>query len=541
MNRALVLLVLVGVLLAGASSAQAGTYTVSACGQAGVNRTWTITPLPAGMEASTTCSADSAMPGAWVRDILRSPTPLPDGEGAWLRFDAVPGTTIAGLTYTRRLWKVALDELHPELRTGEGVVLETCAIASGTDRCQRGGEGSAPVTFGSLNTTRLEFGVRCQMIDFGTRCPGGGTMHAYGAELIDAQVLVRDDSAPSTPTVASSGLWSGASWYRGASSIAVSGSDVSGVRAIRLYSGSRLVREQTVSCDFTAARPCPAASSTAVAIDTRLLGEGTVDVATTLVDAAGNESSRVGRTVTIANEPPPAPVLAIAPSSRSTDPNFSVTWTPAREPVLPIALAHVTVCRAGSCTTSTTSERTVPITATGLGETTVSIWLEDLAGNGTSANASTTTFTLDAPPPPERREPEQQEPPGGGGGQPPADPPPGPGPTPPPSDPPGERRSPSTPTRAAARLRLGATVTGGRVRVVARISTRASGRVAVTVRWRSGKRWSRPRTYRIVPRRGASTLTLRRPRGASQLRLQARYAGDRHVLAGSARRSLRLR
>lgn len=272
MKRVLLLVAVLGALVAPSSSATAGTFTVSACGASGINRAWTVTTLPAGMEAAASCSADSTMPGAWVRDILSSANDLPDGRGAWLRFDAIADTTISGITYQRRLWKVALDELHPELRTGSGTVLETCTIASGTDRCQLGGVDAPAVSFNGLSTTRLELGVRCEIIDFGTRCPGGGTMHGYGAELIDADVVVRDDAAPSAPTVAATGLWSGAPWYRGSSAVTVSGTDTTGVRAIRVYAGARLVREQTITCDFTSPRPCPSISSTAVSIDTRQLG-----------------------------------------------------------------------------------------------------------------------------------------------------------------------------------------------------------------------------------------------------------------------------
>src|SRR5829696_358539 len=341
-------------LAVGAAPATAGTYVVKSCGSSGVNNAWRATPAPPEMEVNDVCAAATDMDGIWIRDVLGSSTDIRDGEGAWLRVDAAAGTRIVGIKYRRRLWKVASDDAKPELRTGEGVVLETCSIVFGQLGCSLGGDGTEPVAFTGLDTARLEAGVRCDISEpWAEVCTGGGTRHGYGAQIFDAEVTIEDAAAPAAPELASSGLWSGATWHHGISGVEVSATDASGIRAVRLYADGELVSEVPLACDWSRPAPCSALDDEPIEFDTTAIPDGRRQLAVTALDAGDNESPPRAREVVIANAAPAAPQLTLTPG-RSTNPNFQAAWT-STHPV-PIARAFVTACTGGNCTTTPTTQ-----------------------------------------------------------------------------------------------------------------------------------------------------------------------------------------
>lgn len=519
MKRAL-LLGIVMAIAAPAGAARAGTFVVQACGASGVDNAWHATAPPAGvMEVNETCHADPQMDGIWVRDVLASSSDLTDGQGAWLQLDAPTGTTITAITYKRWLWKDSIDDLHPELRTADGTVLETCSIPYGSTRCDLGGEGTAAVTYSGLSTTRLQAGVRCQVTAPYTSCPGGGTEHGYGAVITDAAVTIEDDTPPAAPAVADSGLWSGAAWYRGRSSITVSGADASGIAAVRLYADGQLLAQQALTCDYTRPKPCPDASDLNVTVDTAQLSDGEHAIAVALVDPAGNESGRVDRDVLIANEAPAAPQLTLTPSS-SSSPEFTASWTPAAGHALPIALAHVIVCHDLACSHTTSTASSVQLSAPGPGTTTVAVYLQDLAGNADPANATSANFTLNPP----ATTPIL---------------PAGPGVSSASST--GGHRS----AKAPPRLTMALAPIFSRLRVRVRTDRRASGSVLVAIRWQLGRdpakrRWSRVYRRRAPIRDGRAALTVKRPAQAGLVRVAVSYGGNMTFAAARVRRALRL-
>lgn len=525
MRRILVLVLVPLAALLAPASAHAGSYLVKACGTGAVNTAWQATPPPPGvMEVNESCQSPWPMQGPWVRDVLASSSDLTDGEGAWLVFDAAPGTSITGITYKRWLWKVAIQELQPALSTGEGVVLETCSIQFGTDRCDVGGDGTPAVSFTGLNTHQLRVGVSCEITpsSFGTTCPGGGTQHGYGAVIYDAAVTIADDTAPAAPTVAAEGLWSGAGWYRGASSITISGSDASGIEAVRIYSDGQLLAEEPMACDFTRPKPCPNAVDAEVPVDTTLMSDGERQVAVALVDPAGNESPHVTQDVLIANEPPAAPTLTLTPA-HGTSPSFTASWTPVPGHPVAIALAHVMSCHFGACAQMTTSASSIDLTAAGIGETTVSVYLEDVAGNASLANAASASFFLDDTSSP-------------------TNPPTGPSPTNGTDPPPGasDPQAKTTPL-----LRVGLTATSTRLRIRLRADARASGVVRIAMRWRirldhAPARWTTAHRRRAMLRGGRATLSVRRPARARLVRVVASYDGSSAFMPAVARRAIPL-
>lgn len=509
-----------------AAAAHAGTFVVQTCGPAAVNNAWhATTPPPGVMEVNESCQSPWPMQGPWVRDVLGSSSGLTDGQGAWLVFDAAPGTRIAGITYKRWLWKVAIQELQPALSTGEGVVLETCSIQSGNDRCQVGGDGTSAVTFTGLDTGELRVGVGCEIPpgSFGTTCPGGGTQHGYGAVIYDAAVTIEDDTAPAAPAVADAGLWSGASWYRGSSAVTVSGADASGIAAVRVYADGQLLTESAPACDFTRPKPCADASGLEVPVDTTQLSDGEHDLAVALVDAAGNESPAVTRKVLIANQPPGTPQLTITPA-HSGSPGFTASWMPAPGHLLPIALAHLTVCHVFSCSQTTSTASSVQLSAPGAGTTVVLVYLEDAAGNADPASAASATFTLDPPVTPIA-------------------------PTTTPPDPAGPSPAPTgghPRAKTAPRLRVAFTTTASRVRMRVRTDPRVIGSVRVAIRWQLGRdpakrRWSRLYRRRVPIRDGQAALSVGRPPRAQLIRVVVSYDGNVTFTAAHARRTLPLR
>jgi hypothetical protein len=524
MRRVLILVIVLLAVLLPATSAHAGTFLVRTCGTSAVNNAWQATPPPPGiMEVNESCQSPWPMQGPWVRDVLASSSDLTDGQGAWLIFDAEPATRIAGITYKRWLWKVAIEDLQPALSTGEGVVLETCSIQFGTDRCNVGGEGTSAVSFGGLDTDQLRVGVGCEITpgSFGTTCPGGGTQHGYGAVIYDAAVTIEDDAAPAAPTVAAEDLWSGAAWHRGASSIKVSGTDASGVAGVRIYRDGQLLVEEPATCDFTHPKPCPDAAALEVPIDTTLISDGEHDVAVALVDPAGNESPHATREVLIANNPPAAPTLTLTPT-HATSPNFTVSWSATPGHPVAIALAHVLTCHAGVCSQATTSASSIDLTAPGVGETTISVYLEDVAGNTSFANAATGSFFLDLATAP-------------------TDPPAGPSPPgtdPPPSGDPLAKTSPL--------LGLALTATASRLIVRVRVDARVTDSVRIAIRWRVGRNPARRRWTAVYPRRvsvreGRGVVSLKRPAKARLARVLISYDGDSTFQRAVAQRTIRLR
>lgn len=512
--------------LAIAGTARAGTYIVQACGDAGINNSWGLTSLPFGvMEGNVECDSLDPMSGIWVRDILASAVDLGDGQSGWLEFESPAGTTISAVTLSRTSWKVAIDDLRPELRTAEGVVLETCSIADGEDRCSLDG----PVTHANLQTTALRAGVRCDIDDpIFTMCPGGGTQHGYGFAIQEAAVTITDAQAPAAPTLAASGLWSGAEWYRGSSSITISASDASGIRGVRIYDEGDLLIEAPYTCNWTEPRPCDDAAAQQVELDTTTLADGEHVLGVAAVDAAGNESAHATKAVTIANEAPTAPELALTPSQATTG-QFEASWTlPAH--LVPIALAHVTICHLGSCSNTSTTATSMMITAPGLGTTTVSVYLEDVGGAANPDSAASANFVLEPVPPP----PDDPPPP-----DPPEDPPPV-DPTRLPTVDPRSTGTRQPRARAALRVRVARHAHRSKVVVLVRLDRRAAGRIRVMTRWHSGHRWVQPRTHWRVIRAGRARVEVPWPPSATRLQVVVRYRGGTHVRRASLRRIVRV-
>jgi hypothetical protein len=176
-----------------------------------------------------------------------------------------------------------------------------------------------------------------------------------------------------------------------------------------------------------------------------------------------------------------------------------------------IALAHVSVCHIFGCSPLATSASSIALTAPGTGYTTVSVYLEDVAGNASAANAATGTFTLIAPPDP----------------------------------PPSRPDPPAPPAKTTPVLRLGLIEGPARVRVRLRTNERLSGVARMAIRWRIGqdpakRRWSTAYRRQVTIRSGQGSISLRRPARARLVRLVATYNGDPKFNSATSQRTTRL-
>ncbi|MDQ3934154.1 MAG: hypothetical protein M3340_05935 [Actinomycetota bacterium] len=214
-----------------------------------------------------------------------------------------------------------------------------------------------------------------------------------GIRLYSATVRVHDDSAPAVWDVGAGGLTDG-SWQRGTREIGYAGSDNVGFRRTRLYVDGRQLRDDTRDCDFTRRRPCSDITFSTYGVNTAGLGDGNHEVRVEGVDAAGNAGSLTApfkSDNTAPSEPEDVKVEG-GEGWRRTN-RFKLTW---RNPgsASPIHVANYQLCNVatGACTSggrqaegiTSISDLSVPAP----GHYTVRVWLQDYAGNVSSANRS---------------------------------------------------------------------------------------------------------------------------------------------------------
>jgi hypothetical protein len=125
---------------------------------------------------------------------------------------------------------------------------------------------------------------------------------------------------------------------------------------------------------------------TSVPVVTANIGDGTHVAQVGAVDAGGNFTAAATQTMTVDNDAPAppsptSPVFATVAAERAT-----IEWTEPSSQVSPIAAAHITVCKATSCRTSTQpagfgSAQAIVALPDGPGTYAASVSLSDAAGN----------------------------------------------------------------------------------------------------------------------------------------------------------------
>ncbi|MDX6643050.1 MAG: large repetitive protein, partial [Solirubrobacteraceae bacterium] len=207
-----------------------------------------------------------------------------------------------------------------------------------------------------------------------------------------AVVRVRDDTAPSVWSV--DGGLAGDAWLSGSQFIGYGSSDNVGIRATRLYVDGAQRDDLQRDCDFTQRVPCSNLPYARYGVDTQALADGSHEVRVESVDTAANAGSFT-RTIRVDNHAPDAPEAVAVDGGegwRQTN-SFQLAW--AQPPsAAPVTVAHYELCdtSTGACTTG---ERrgdgiaAIPDLAVPQpGDYTVRVWLEDAAGNVSSANKS---------------------------------------------------------------------------------------------------------------------------------------------------------
>ena len=160
-------------------------------------------------------------------------------------------------------------------------------------------------------------------------------------------------------------------------------------------------RQQTADrngCDYSRPLPCPnMPADTQHPVDLGAFREGPHQLQAVIKDGAGNATTAGPNTITIdrtAPGPPGGLSLVGGDASRATN-SFDVTWTNPDGQVAPISRAHYRICPAfgGPCTPEATARGDIIASLTGLqvpgqGAWTLTVWVEDAAGNLSSTNTA---------------------------------------------------------------------------------------------------------------------------------------------------------
>lgn len=213
-------------------------------------------------------------------------------------------------------------------------VLHTTAVGSGG----LGGADQEPIgptstglDFADAPVGRLDYVLRCLGP---AACPGGAG--AARLQLFGAELTFTDGAPPALAPVD----WPSASVVRGTFAVAIGAQDAaSGVRRVAVtVDGSELVASDE-TCDARMVRPCPERADRSLAMDTRLLTDGSHVFAVRLFDGAGNVMTSLSRTLSVSNrrdrESPPfneqPPTIVIdggAPRPGITLRATSGVWSP---------------------------------------------------------------------------------------------------------------------------------------------------------------------------------------------------------------------
>ena len=244
----------------------------------------------------------------------------------------------------------------------------------------------------------MRVGIAC--VNTSTTCAPGGTLH-HAWTAIYRSIVTIDDPTPPTASGASGSLFAGGYLRGNATATLGSAADGSGIKAVQVrVDGSRVVGETALACDYTRSRPCSdVASPTTVPVVTSNIGDGTHVVQVGAVDAGGNFTPASTQTITVDNEAPApptptSPVFATAAADRPT-----ISWTEPPGQVSPVTHAHITVCKATVCRTSTQpaglgSGQAIVALPDGPGAYAVSVSLSDAAGNHDPYRAAHWSITL---------------------------------------------------------------------------------------------------------------------------------------------------
>lgn len=415
-------------LLAAATPAAAGTYTVSACtaakrfGQPPPTGAFAdLSALPnvatGGMYMRRACADWDGKPfGMVAGNVVRSGR-VGRGHQAGFVMDAPPGASFVGLNWSGKVLRrdcrysasvYALDAGGSSVKVQwpDGRVRGAIRNFPANRNCARKdpqtsylqlaqvGAKARPQPFGLL-------GPATRIVER-TVCVGGARKRFCSARGINrihtwwAEATVADGSAPSVSIVQDNPFTQGAWVSAGTYGVGYTVSDNVGIKAgIAVVSGTENGRDTNRPCDYTRTIPCNNDPGR-VGVDTTKLGEGTQPLVVQAIDAAENAGNSQPVTVRIDRTAPGAPAVLVEQGEGWRSQNsFAVGWQNADEgDRAPITAAHWHLCRSGTnnCTTGSQSgtgiSRLADLRVPEPGEWQVRVVREDAAGNRNDDYAS---------------------------------------------------------------------------------------------------------------------------------------------------------
>ena len=185
-------------------------------------------------------------------DSPTSITTSPGASASWF-LRAPPSTHIVRAQLQRHLgtrhgWSAAIV-------TAEGGVLDECrsVLPVSCERGSRAGAGPQNAAFFSGLQSR-GIVARIQCVD-AVPCGNGQPLPNAWVAVYSAMVTVEDPSPPVVSPL--SGSFHDAGWHRGTPAVAVSATDASGVRTLRVSAAARELASLALACDFNQMQPCP--------------------------------------------------------------------------------------------------------------------------------------------------------------------------------------------------------------------------------------------------------------------------------------------
>jgi hypothetical protein len=455
------------------------------------------------------CPPSGEFSGLAAYDVLGAPTQTaPNTSAGWV-FDAPEGTYVTALDLYRYLGKRFSASWEVSGATEPEGVFDTCSFDPSVEEgCFVGypeANGAARRVLVGLRSSRVVISVRCPASE--PSCGNGATLHHAWAVLYGARVTLRDDSEPVVAPfdIGNSG------WRRGSEDVSISARDNSGIRSVGVATARGMTLGSTSpGCDYTLSIPCRDGDDLQLAVQLTRLPDGPHELRATATDAAGNVARSEPRTIYVDNNAPGGPLgLQVVGGDGWRSSNaFDVSWAnPAQAPGSPIARVRYRLCRSdGACE----AEQAVDGAATTLsgisvpqeGQWVLRVWLEDVAGNVSEANAAKVPLRFG--------------------------------------------RDPLVAARLAPAVRVASVSRRGRRLIVrGRARPGATGTVVVRVR-RAARGRYRPRVARRARvANGRFTARVRAPRAlrrrSTRLRVSASYAGDMRHAAGATVRIFRLR
>jgi len=236
-------------------------------------------------------------------------------------------------------------------------------------------------------------------------CPLGSQPQAYIVTQ-NIRIEIVDEQAPDQLAATGGDLFGG--WINGDRTLNYTASDIgSGIKIVRAVNDTGAeIAKSTNNCLFSRPLPCPNGGGL-LRIQINQARQGTQNVALQALDAADNPTGlvQVGQMQVDTVAPGAAPVSVDEGSGWTNTPGRTLRWSNADNAgdVAPITSARYRVCPkdlrcdASPGSTSSTDQLTLDATP---GETDVTVWRVDAAGNENLANASVpVTMRYDPSPP----------------------------------------------------------------------------------------------------------------------------------------------